>query len=80
MEHVVRVVEDGALATRAGWAMARTDDGEMYFLVERSAACSEKVLKDAWDAAATLEDPNSTLEKALMVAQRQPSEELSRLT
>jgi hypothetical protein len=51
----VKVVDDGALATGDGWAIARceaTDD--LYFLVERSAASDEQTLHTAWKAAAQL--------------------------
>jgi hypothetical protein len=65
MEHVVRVVEDGALATGAGWVMARTENGELYFLVERSAASDEQVLTDAWATARRLENANDEIEQAV---------------
>lgn len=54
-QHYVKVVEDETLATDDGWALARCEDtGDLFFVIERSAAQSEDVLHTAWTAAAQL--------------------------
>lgn len=63
-QHVVKVVDDGTLATNEGWAMVRSG-GTICFLVERSAAADERVLTDAWQAANRLEQENAAMEQAV---------------
>lgn len=54
-EHHIKVVDDNTLATGDGWAIARHEaTGDLYFVVERSAAADEEVLSNAWKAAANL--------------------------
>lgn len=64
-QHIVKVVEDGTLATDEGWAMARDDAGDIYFMVERSAAMDEQVLTEAWAAALQFEQENMEMEQAV---------------
>lgn len=64
-QHFVKVVNDNALATDGGWAMAHTPDtGDIYLLIEQSAASREDVLTDAWTAANRLQR-NIDLERSI---------------
>lgn len=54
-QHHVKVVDDGTLTTSDGWALVRDEStGDIYFVVERTAAANERTLHTAWHAAAQL--------------------------